>query len=68
MFFDTPILSRHGGYRNGFVPQVSDREFWSIVLMGPRYIEDPIEVEFNLVTDGGDSFVDDATNQLVALN
>jgi len=65
---ESPIISRYVGYRNGFVPQFADKEFWSAVLVNPAYISSPPQVAFNLVTSGGDNFVDDAGNQLVAQN
>jgi hypothetical protein len=67
MQFDTPILSRQYTSSRGVVPELSDKEFWSIVLRTPKYYVQP-DVVYGLITSSGDRYVDSSSNQFIAIS
>ena len=67
MQFDTPILSRQYTASRGVVPELSDREFWSVVLLSKKYAEQP-DIVYSLVTSTGNRYVDNNSNQFIAIS
>jgi len=64
--FETALLSKTDNLYRGFTPAVVDRAFWADTLNSSPYINIP-DVQFTLITSGGDRFVDSAANPLIAL-
>lgn len=67
MQFDTPILSRQYTSSRGVIPELADRELWSVVLLSPKYVVQP-DVVYGLITSAGDRFVDSNSNQFIAIS
>lgn len=67
MQFDTPILSRQRTASQGVVPEFADREFWSVVLLNQKYTVQP-DVVYNLITSTGNRYVDNSSNQFIAIS
>ena len=67
MQFDTPLLSRQYTSSRGVVPELSDRELWSVVLMSKKYATQP-DVVYGLITSAGNRYVDNSSNQFIAIS
>lgn len=64
--FETSLNSKRQGYFAGLRPALSDRAFWSDVLMTPSDANPP-DIIYSLVTSTGDRFVDNSSNPLIAV-
>lgn len=64
--FETSLNSKRQGYFAGLRPALSDRAFWSDVLMTPSDANTP-DIIYSLVTSTGDRFVDNSSNPLIAV-
>ena len=64
--FETLINSKRQGYFAGLRPAVSDRAFWSDVLMTSKEANPP-DIIYSLITSSGDRFVDNSSNPLIAV-
>lgn len=64
--FETSLNSKRQGYFAGLRPALSDRAFWSDVLM-TRSDANPPDIVYSLVTSTGDRFVDNSSNPLIAV-
>ena len=64
--FETSLLAKSDSRYRGITPIVADKAFWSELIIGQPYINVP-DVQFTLITSGGDRLVDSAANPFIAL-
>lgn len=66
MILDTPILDRPFSKNRGVTPVMSDRSFWSDVVMSRPETVQP-DIIYTLVDSSGNRFVDHLGNVLIAV-
>lgn len=66
MIFETSLNSVPGGYGDALRPQFSDRSFFADVMMSKQPLNQP-DITWELVDSSGNLFIDNSSNQIVAL-